>query len=448
MDYLHIAQEVVRQAAAHGVEAEAYVQVGQETTVSVDRGQVEKLAQASSKGLGLRVFQDGRMGYAYTANFRPEHLARLVEQAVALCRVADPDPYRSLPDPQPIPDQDLAIFDPTLAALSPQELIRHALVMEQAALDHDPRVVMTNRCTVMRQVGYVALANSRGFAGAYDKTLIAGFLGALAQDDQDRLVVYHFDLATHLVDFTPTAIGDMAGRRAVGLLGGRSVPSQRATVVYSPYAAASIAGALARALTAEAMQRNRSFLQGQLGRQVASDVVTLVDNGRLPGGPATRPFDDEGVPTSATRVIDEGVLQAVLYDHYTARRDGRQSTGNAGRSSHRQPPSLAPSNFYFQPGNQSPEEILAGVERGLYVDSVMNTGSINPISGEYSVSARGYWIENGRVVHPVNEVTVAIPLAELLRNVRAVGNDLRFSPFGGAVGAPTLRVDGVMIGGR
>ena len=210
----------------------------------------------------------------------------------------------------------------------------------------------------------------------------------------------------------------------------------------------SIAGALASALSAQSMQRSRSFLQGKTGQTVASDMVTLLDNGRLPGGLGTRPFDDEGVPTGATRLIDEGVLQAVLHDTYTAAREGTDSsTGNASRPSHAGLPSVAPSNFYFQPGLQTPKEVIAGVEKGLYVESVMNTHSINPISGDYSVSAKGYWIENGQIVHPVNEVTIAIPLQDWLHNVSGVANDLLFMPMGGVLGAPTIRVDHVMIGG-
>ena len=177
-------------------------------------------------------------------------------------------------------------------------------------------------------------------------------------------------------------------------------------------------------------------------------MVTLLDNGRMPGGFATRPFDDEGNPTGATRLIDEGVFQAVLYDEYTAQKDGGTSTGNARRFSHAGPPMLAPSNFYIQPGPQSEEEVIQGVEKGLYVVNTMNSHSINPINGDYSVSAQGYWIEDGQIAYPVNNVTIAIPLPELLKNISAVGNDLTFFPFMGAIGAPTLRVDGVMIGGN
>ena len=448
MDYLKFAQDVVSRAVERGVEAEAYINVGQKTEVNVDRGVVEKLSQAGSKGLGVRVIRDGRMGYAYTSDFGANSIEKTIEAAVALAEVADSDEYRSLPAPQPLPDDDLDVYDQAIVDLPIGRKVEMARRIEKAAFRYDERIVLTNRCTLLSQYGSVAIANSKGIAGSYDKSFIGGFVMAMAADENDRSMAFGFDFGSRLADFMPSAIGKDAARKAVGMLGGKPVPTQRATVVYSPMAATSVLGALSRALGAGAMQRNRSFLEGKIGQTVAADMVSVLDNGRLPGGIATRPFDDEGVPTAATRLIDEGVLQTALHDHYTATRDGTaSSTGNASRRSHASMPTLDASNFYFQPGHQTPEEVIGGVEQGLYVESVMNTASINPISGDYSISAKGYWIENGELSHPVNEVTIALPMQELLHNIKAIGSDLTFVPMIGALGSPTLRVDGVMIGG-
>ena len=448
MDYLNFARDVVSRAVERGVEAEAFVNVGQNTSVNVDRGEVEKLSQAGSKGMGVRVVRDGRMGYAYTSDFGASSIGKTIEAAVTLADVADGDEYRSLPAPQPLPEDDLEVYDQAIVELPIGRKVEMARRIEKAAFRYDERVVLTNRCTLMSQHGTVAVANSKGIAGSYDKSFIGGFVMVMAADENDRSVAYGFDFGSRLADFKPTEVGKDAARKAVGMLGGEPVPTQRASVVYSPMAATSILGALSRALGADAMQRNRSFLEGKVGQTVAADIVSVLDNGRLPGGIATRPFDDEGVPTAATRLIDEGVLQTALYDHYTATRDGTaSSTGNANRRSHASMPTLDASNFYFQPGHETPEEVIGGVEQGLYVESVMNTASINPISGDYSISAKGYWIEKGKLSHPVNEVTIALPMQELLQNIKAVGNDLTFVPMTGALGSPTIRVDGVMIGG-
>lgn len=448
MNYEEIARSAVDQARAAGAEADAYISVGSETQIQVRNGEVEKLSRAGSKGLGVRVIRERRMGYAYTSDFSPQSVARATENALALAEAADPDEHRVIPEPAVAEDEGLQIYDPAIASMTTEEKVAFAKAIEAAALATDERVKLCQITAYLDGIATVTLVNSKGFAGSYQSTFAAGYALAMAFDGDDRASAIGLGISTRAADLDATAIGREAGARASRLLGGRPVPTQRATVVYSPYAASGLIGTLARALTGEAMQKNRSFLQGKLGQDVAADVVSLLDNGRLPGGMATRPFDDEGNPTTATRLIDEGVLQAVLHDSYSAHREGTNSTGNATRGSHRQPPGLAPSNFYLQPGHISADELIAGVEKGLYVVNTMNTHSINPVSGDYSVSAEGFWIENGQLTHPVNEVTIALPLQELLKNVKAVANDLLFLPFGGAIGSPTFRVDGVMIGGR
>jgi PmbA protein len=233
----------------------------------------------------------------------------------------------------------------------------------------------------------------------------------------------------------------------VSLLGGKPVETQVGTVVLNHFTGAQILGALAQALSAEAWQKKRSFLLDRMSQQVGSDMVTIMDNGRLKRGLASAPFDGEGVPTSATKLIDEGVLQNLTYDAYSARKAGVQSTGNAQRGGHRDLPTLGPSNFYMQPGHLSRDEIIAGVEKGLYVISVMQTGGIDPITGDCSMGANGLWIENGKLVGPVGGVTIATTLDGFLNNITQVGSDLRMVPFFGALGVPTLRVDNVTIGG-
>jgi PmbA protein len=449
MDYLQLAQDIIKKASARGAQAEAIIVIGQQSQIQVDQGRVEKLSQAGSKGLGVRVIDGGRMGYAYTSDFSADAVQETWQSALALAQAADPDPHRALPEPQPIDDEDLDIYDPALNNTPMEDKIELALQVERAALAADPRVALTNRCTYLDGISHVYLANSRGFSGSYDSTFAASFIIGIGRDAKGQTMGVGVGASAFLADLDPQAIGNEAGRNAARILGGQPVPTQTATVVLDPLAGAELVGNLARALTAEAMQRGRSFLLDRIGQEVASDMVSLLDNGRLKRGMSSAPFDGEGVPTSATRLIDEGVLQAVIHDSYTARVDGKaKSTGNASRGSHRTPPGLAPSNFYLQPGHVTPEAIIASVERGLYVTNTMNVGGINPISGDYSVGASGLWIENGQLGAPVTEVTLALHLDDLLKNVSAVGNDLRFVPFGGTIGAPTIRIDGVTIGGR
>ncbi|MBN1965633.1 MAG: TldD/PmbA family protein, partial [Anaerolineae bacterium] len=270
---------------------------------------------------------------------------------------------------------------------------------------------------------------------------------AIARDGDTVVEAYGLGASNFFADLDAEAIGYEAAERAITMLGGEPVPTQTVPVVFDPMVTAELLGVLAAAMTAEAMQKQRSFLLDRLGQDVASDKVSLLDNGRMKRGFASAPFDGEGVPTSATRLIDEGVFQRVIYDSYSASKDAVGSTGNAQRGSHRELPGLRMSNFYLQPGHKTPQEIIAGVESGFYVTRIMQTGGIDPITGECSMGAYGRWIENGALTRPVSGVTVATTLPDLLKNISEVGDDLRLVPFGGAISAPTIRVENVMVGG-
>ncbi len=447
-DYMELAKDVVKRASAEGAEAEVIITRGEETDIRVSGGEVEQLSQAGSQGMGVRVIDGGRVGYAYTSDFADDSIEQTWRAAVELAQVATPDEHRSLPDPQPIPDEELEIWDKDLEKVSTEEKIAFAKQIEQVALDYDERVIMSQMCTYQDAIDHMYLANSRGFAGEYGRTVAFGFLLGIARDESGEMTnAFGLGASNFFKELDAEAIGREAGENAVRLLGGKPVETQVGTVVLEPLVGAQIIGVIGAALTAQAMQRKRSFLLDKMGQEVGSDMVTLMDNGRLKGGLASAPFDGEGVPTAATRLIDEGVLQNVIYDSYSASRDGVKSTGNAQRNGHRSLPVLGPSNFYMQPGKVSQEDIIAGVEEGLFVTNVMQVGGIDPITGDCSMGASGLWIKDGKLTKPVNNVTIATTLNDFLQNIVQVGSDVRMVPFGGIVGVPTLRVDNVTIGG-
>ncbi len=445
---MRIAEMVVSQVSALGAEVEAFLQVGRETNIEVNRGKVEMLSQAGKRGLGVRVLLEGREGYAYTSDFAKDNIQRMGKSAFHLAQVSDADEYRALPELELIPDGDLEIFDPMIKETPVEEKINFAIRTEQAALDFDKRVATTNRCTYLDQENHVALLNSKGFSGTYKNTLVAAHLNAIARQGEETTSAMGVRASTFMEDLIPQEIGHEAAKKAVQLLGARPVPSQEAIVVFSPFTAAEFILFLSLALTAEAMQKGCSFLLGKLGMEVGSKKVTLIDHGRMIRGMRSAPFDGEGIPRQKTKVVDAGTLRNVLHNTYSARKDGAKSTGNAARGSHRDPPGLTSTNFYLEADQQSPDEIISEVDQGLYVQSTMTTGGINPISGDYSVAARGIWIEDGELTCPVNEVTIAASMERMLMQISAVGNDLRFIPFMGAHGAPTIRIDGMTIGGK
>ncbi|MCC6616328.1 MAG: TldD/PmbA family protein [Anaerolineae bacterium] len=447
-DYLALAQSVVQQAADHGVEVEAIITHDAETQIKVSGGEVEQLSQASSRGLGVRVIDGGRTGYAYTSDFSADSIERTWRAARDLARVATADEYRALPELTPISDEDLEIWDARLPDVPATDKIDLLKRVERATLDYDPRIILADFCNYGDSINHVYLANSRGFAGQYGRTTVFSYLMGIARGEDGGMVnAFGMGASNFFDELDPVAIGREAGEKAISILGGKPVETQTATIVLDHVVGAEILSALAQALSAGDWQRKRSFLLDRLGQQVGSDMVTLMDNGRLKRGIASAPFDGEGVATSATRLIDEGVLQNLMYDSYSASKDGKTSSGNAQRAGHRSLPRLGPSNFYMQPGHLTRDEIIKGVDRGLYVISVMQTGGIDPISGDCSMGANGLWIENGEIVGPVGGVTIATTLNDFLQNVSQVGGDLRFIPMFGVIGVPTLRIDNVTIGG-
>lgn len=446
-NYLKLAQQVVRQAASDGLEVEVIITQSKETEIRVSRGEVEQLSQSGSRGMGVRAIDGGRTGYAYTSDFSDKSIEDTWRSAVELAQVATPDEYRGLPDPQPISADDLEIWDANLVNVPTADKIEVAKRVEQAALNYDPRVIITQWCTYQDSIDHVYLANSKGFAGEYGRTTVASFVIGIARDENGMTNAFGLGVSNYFADLDPEAIGREAGEKAVSILSGQPVETQTGTVILDPVVGAQILMALSQALSAEAWQKKRSFLMDRMGQQVGNDMVTLMDNGRMPRGVSSAPFDGEGVPTRATRLIDEGVLQNLIYDSYSARKEGKQSTGNAQRNGHRSTPALGPSNFYMQPGHLTRDEIIKGVDKGLYVISVMQTGGIDPVSGDCSMGANGLWIENGEIAGPVGGVTIATTLDGFLNNITQVGNDLRIVPFFGAIGVPTLRLDNVTIGG-
>jgi PmbA protein len=246
---------------------------------------------------------------------------------------------------------------------------------------------------------------------------------------------------------TPEAVGREAARRTLRRLGARRVPTQRVPIVFAPEAARTLLGSIFEAASGDAIWRSASFLAGRLGEQIAAPNLTIVDDNTMllpsgAGGFGSSPFDGEGLPSRRTVVVEAGVLRTYLMNTYSARKLGMKSTHNASRGL-AGTPGIGCGNLYLTPGTLSEEQIIGDVPAGLYVTGLMGFG-VNVVTGDYSRGATGLWIENGELTHAVEEVTIAGNLAEMLRNVTAIGSDLEFRS---AVASPTLRIDGMTIAG-
>ena len=451
-DLATLAADVVAQAIKGGAtDAEAVAREGDEFSVNVRMGQVETLTESGSRALGLRVFLGTRSASTSTSDLTPGGIRQLVEGALALARVTEEDPFTGLPDAGDFGsiDGDLHLYFDDVYSLPSSERIEWARRAEAAALAADPRIANSNGASFDAATGSKVLVNSRGFAGSY-RTSYAGIsVSPLAVDANGAMQRdAWWSSARRMADLeSPESVGREAARRALRRLGARRVPTQQAPIVFAPEIARSLIGSIFEAASGDVIWRGASFLAGKLEQTIAAPAVTVLDDNTmlLPsgvGGFGTSPFDGEGLPSRRTVVVQDGILRSYLLNTYTARKLGMQSTHNASRGL-AGTPGIGCGNLYLHPGKQTPEEMIAEVQSGLYVTSLMGFGT-NIVTGDYSRGATGLWIENGQLTHAVEEVTIAGNLKEMLRNITAIGNDLEFR---GAVASPTLRIDGMTIAG-
>lgn len=445
--YEALAKKLVQRATKRGAkQAEAYVEVGRQADVRVRDGQIEDLTQATSKGVGLRVFVKGRLGFAFSSDFDPSTLDAFVDRAVALAEASAPNRLNGLPDRSDLgrfPDVG-PLFDPEVASLPPDWKINAALEMEKVARGSDTRIKTIDSVSAGEGVHEVYLANSAGVHGSYQGTSVYLYTAAVAADGDQLQRSYWYDAQRFFADLeSPEAVARKAAERTVRLLGAKKVKSQKVPVIFDPTMAAGFVGSVAGAANGDAVYKKSSFLAARLGQRIAPAWITLVDDGLKPRGLGTSPFDGEGVPTRRTAIVERGVLKSFLYDSFTARKAKAQSTGNASRG-YRSLPHIGTNNLYLEPGTKSPEELIREVPNGFYVTAMLGHGA-NTVTGEYSRGANGLWIENGELTRPVQEVTVAGNLLDMLEQLDAVGSDLTFH---GSTGAPTIRFKELTVSGE
>ena len=452
LDLESLVSDVVALAVKAGAsDAEAAAREGDEFSVNVRMGEVETLKESGSRGLGLRVFLGTRSGSATTSDLTADGIRQLVDGAIALAQVTEEDPFSGLPEASEFGSAagDLHLYFDDVYSLSAEERIQWARRAEAAAMAADPRITNSDGGSFDAATGRKAMANSRGFVGSY-RTSYAGVSAApLATDANGKMQRdgWWSSARRFALLETPEAVGTEAARRALRRLGARRVPTQRVPIVFAPETARSLIGSVFEAASGDSIWRGASFLAGKLGETIGSSNLTIVDDNLmlLPtgvGGFGTSPFDDEGLASRRTVVVEHGILRNYLLNTYAARKLGMKSTHNAARGL-AGAPGIGCGNLFLEPGTLSPDEIIAEVPAGFYVTSLMGFGT-NLVTGDYSRGATGLWIENGQLTHAVEEVTIAGNLAEMLRHVTAIGNDLVFR---GSVASPTLRIDGMTIAG-
>jgi len=422
-------------------EVEVVIENSNEFQVEVRKRKIEHLEEAGTRAVRIRVIKDKKTAHAFSSDLSPLTLRRLVKNAVRRAKLATPDEFSGLApiSETRIDPSGLELYDPEVSQVDAKTKIRLALETERLAL-RDKRITNSYGADFSSNEARIVITNSNGFAGEYQQTCCSLSLGLQAGDTDNRVEDYWMSSKRFFRELdTPEEVARKTVERTVRYLNPRKIKTTKVPVIFEPTQTAWLLGFLFACVSGTAIYQKSSFLSGRLGEKIGNDLLNVVDDGLIPRAPGTRPFDSDGLPSRRTAVIDKGTLTSYLCNTYAARKLGLQSTGNAAGTG------VGPTNFHLLPGLRTPEEIIASTERGLILTRTIGHG-LNTVTGDISRGAFGLWVEDGRIVHPVSEVTISGNLGQMLKEIQFVGSDLDIST--GQVCGPTVKVAEMTVAGE
>ena len=443
-----LAENAVNAALAKGAaDAEAYVYEGQATSVGVERGQITKSSRIIDRGLGIRVSVNKAIGFAYTNIIDSQGaVEKAIVKTLSAARASKPDPdWKGLPEKKTCAIAEKT-FDRKILALRPEDLVDMASVMLDAAANADKRVFPIEGGAGAAYVAN-AIANSNGVAGFDKGTVIECSLAAIAKEGNTVTPVCFEFNAERSCNVDAGWVGAEAARLAVSALKTKRIETKTTKLILTQFALQDLLYfTLINAVKADNVQRGQSAFKDKIGAQVASENVTIYDDGLFSGGLRTEAFDGEGTPHQKTLLVEKGVLRNFLYDNYAAKKEGKESTGNAARAGYLSTPSIEATNFHIMPGNKAPDQLMSEVDDGLIIYYLQGAHSSNPVSGEFSVVATPAWkIRKGEIVHCSRGVMLAGNIFEVLKNVSAIASNDRKM---GQLIAPWMLVENVKVIGK
>ncbi len=443
MQHENLTQELVERCLSRGAQsAEVFLDTRRNLSIEVRNGELETIQESSSHGVGFRVFRENKMGFSHSNDLSDASLDEAIRSAVDFAGHMTADEHNVLPDETGMTEVE-GLFDPDLSGVDMDTKIALAREAEDLALS-DARITKSGGAGYGESEVSVFLANSNGLAKTYRASGCSFGVSVVAEKGDQRSSGGESCSRRFFADLvSPEEVAEEAARSAYEMLDPQMVSTQRAPVIFDPDVARSLLGGILGAINGERVLQGASFLAGRVGEEVAVDNLTIIDDGTRSRGMASSPFDGEGVPTQRRTIIDAGVLRGFMYNTRVASRAGVESTGNASRGGFSSLPGIGPHAFYVEAGTMDPDEIIAATPSGLYLKSVTGYG-INPVSGNFSGGAQGFWIENGRLAFPVKGLTIASTAEEMLNGIDMLGNDLDLNR---TLTAPTFRIREMQIGG-
>jgi len=450
MDLAVYAAELAKKSGADA--AEAYITDSNEVSIDVSNREVELVNSSSDAGIGIRVLKDQKMAFGTSNDLSKSSIKDMVLNLIHKVPFHTSDEFNVIPGKEFgylegdwSRYTDLLSYDPKIEAVSVQDKIKRAILIEASALDYSPKVAGVMRVRYLDQESYAYLANSNGIAGCFPTSGCGGFANVRAVEGNDSQSGTQFGIKVKYDDFDPVWVGKRAAEKAIGMLGAKPIKSCEVPMVVSPEVGTPLFGYIVGMLDADLVQKGKSLFADKVGERVAADIFTLVDDGKLKGGLSTNPVDREGIPRQATPLLVNGVLKTYLYDCYTAHKGKTHSTGNRTGGSYRSIGGIGSTNLYFPQGEMNPEDILKGIKDGFYITVAFGLhAGIDDISGDFSIPAAGFKIEGGQKTYPIRGINIGGNLFDFLKSIDRVGNDMTWVQ---SIGCPTFSVESIKIGG-
>ncbi len=444
MEYKDLAEQLVKKCLEKGADgAEVLIQTGRNLSMEVRNGEIETFEEASSKGVGFRVFIEGKMAFSSCNDFSEEVLERTISNAITWAKNLTSDENNILPDNQTLIQVE-GLYDPQLSQVTVDKKVEMVKTVEKLAMK-DSRISKSAGSGYREEEGENFIANSKGLSLSKKQSSVFLGVSVVAEKGEQKSSGGEYCSRRHFSDLkSPQEIAEKAAKNAYEMLDPQMVETQKAPVIFDPDVSRAILGGIMAAINGERVLQGASFLRESLDKKISSELMTLIDDGTRPRGMGSSPFDGEGVPTQKRIIVDKGVLKGFLYNTIVAKRAGVQSTGNASRGGYGGLLGIGPHNFYMEAGKSAPEEIIQSTQKGLLLKGVTGYG-INPVNGNFSGGASGFWIENGKIAFPVKGLTIAGTADTILNGIDMVGNDLDLNR---TITAPTLRVRLMQIGGK
>jgi len=444
MNYIDLTEKLVKKCLRIGADAaEVYLETTRNLSVQVLKAEIETIEEASSQGVGFRVFVDNKMGFSHCNDFTDRALEDTISRAVAFAKLSSPDENNVLTDDMGITKID-ELYDPGIVSVPMDNKIKMALELESLALGVEG-ITKSSGAGYGEGESEIFIGNSNGIMKSYKSS--GCYLGVyvVAEKGNQKNTggetcsrVFFSDL------MSIEEIAERATKKALELLDPVMIETQKAAIIFDPAVARSLLGGVITAINGERVLQGASFLKDYLNKQFASPLLTLIDDGTRIKSLGSSPFDGEGVPTKRNVLVENGVLKSFIYNTKAAARAGVVSTGNASRSGFTALPGIGVHNVSLATGNHSQSEIIAGTAKGLFLKEVTGYG-IDAVSGNFSGGASGLWIVNGEIIHPVKGVTIAGRAFEILKGIDMMGNDIDLNR---RFAAPTFRVAEMQIGGK